>query len=192
MLALSSLSWLLCAILLEVQAAQIPFIPPIKNIPIKTFTTSHDATHSASGQTKFSVANYRRPLPIPQMAPAKLYSLSEIRLKAIKRKIWRPRARGGSDEYMQARMASVRTSRGQPHPPAYVPMEWDEVEMETPDVTDIDTLAGLAKMTSKAYVEGSHQGIRLGGKRMGCEVMCSRPQTMVQSLSRSRVHLLEG
>lgn len=36
----------------------------------------------------------------------------------------------------------------------YEPLGWDEVDVEAPDVTDMDTLAGLAKLTSNAYVEG--------------------------------------
>ena len=59
---------------------------------------------------------------------------------------------------MQARRASVRQSRGQPHPLDYVPMEWTEVEVDAPDVTDVDTLAGLAKMTANAYEDATHVG----------------------------------
>lgn len=154
------------------EAGQIPF--QTNSHPIhKTFVTSHPAVLRPSRQdasfveestsprapfSPLSFLNYRRPYPFLQMEPARLYALSGIRLKAVKQKIWRPRAKGGSHAYMEARRASVRASRGIAHPPHYEPMQWDEVEVETPDVTDVETLAGLAKMTSNAYVDGSHQG----------------------------------
>lgn len=144
------------ALCISAEAAQIPLIPQ-QNDAIKTFVHNHAATLNRDA-THFSPLSYRRPYPIPQVAPARQYALSEIRLKAVPAKVWRPRAKGGSDAYMQARRASVRDSRGMPHPAGYVPLEWDEVEVEAPDVTDVETLAGLAKMTSNAYVDGSHQG----------------------------------
>ena len=42
-------------------------------------------------------------------------------------------------------------SRGQPMPLDYVPMRWDEVEVEAPDVSDMATLAALAAMSGNAY-----------------------------------------
>ena len=35
-------------------------------------------------------------------------------------------------------------------------MGWDEVQVDAPDVTDMDTLSGLARMCSNAYIEGEY------------------------------------
>ena len=172
--------WLLSLVvcLEAIQAAQIPFSASTlhddtakrRSTSRKQFVTSHSAGGAdrpppslargdAQGTSKPLLSWLRSPavMPVvvqPRLQPALLYPLNEITLNAVPAKVWRPRnAKGGSPEYLAARQASLRASRNQPHPTDYAPLEWDHVDVEAPDVTDVETLSGLAKMCSNAYFE---------------------------------------
>lgn len=148
-LSLAILAW--AAIL--AQSSQIPFIPSSSDSSgVKTFSRSHPAPYNVSITTSGYSSAVWRPFPNPLLPPAILYPLEDIKLRSVPAKVWRPRAAGGSPEYEAARHAHRLESRGITS--NIEPLEWDEVEVEAPDVSDMDTLAGLAKMTSNAYVEG--------------------------------------
>lgn len=147
-------SWLgpLALVLESTRALQIPFNSHQRTDQVKTVQHSHpvslDSPLSASGYSS-AVA---RPFPLPIIPPAILYPLEDVKLRSVPAKVWRPRAKGGSPQYEAARQADRARSRGLSYQTSS--LQWEEIDLEAPDVTDMDTLAGLAKMTSNAYVEG--------------------------------------
>lgn len=153
-----SLPWLAAATaaaLSLANALQIPLLPQpeVPQSDTKTFTRSHPASFNTSVSPSGYSSAVWRPFPNPILPPAMLYPLEDIRLRSVPAKVWRPRAPGGSARYEAARQANRWASRGF-DVADLEPLEWDEVDVEAPDVSDMDTLAGLAKMTSNAYVEG--------------------------------------
>lgn len=81
---------------------------------------------------------------------ARIYGLDEMQIKSVKQKIWKPSHPAGSEVYEAARRqrlyrnnARVQQLAGQ--------LTWEEVEVDAPDVSDVNTLATLAKMSSNAY-----------------------------------------
>ncbi|KAI0636706.1 alpha/beta-hydrolase [Trametes polyzona] len=68
-------------------------------------------------------------------------SQSTIALQATPTTVFRPRS---SDAFQLARLRSLRSGETEP-------IEWDEVRVLAPDVTDKHTLSQLARMTGNAY-----------------------------------------
>jgi hypothetical protein len=107
------LLWL-CAWLLAAAAAEQIVLQSTLPSAWLEFTHSHVYAPSPNDQG-FSLA-YRRPFPLPPIAPAHLYDLSGVRFKTRQQEVWRPRAKGGSDAYKAARLSVMRDKRGIPHP----------------------------------------------------------------------------
>ncbi|KAK9900904.1 alpha/beta-hydrolase [Cystobasidium minutum MCA 4210] len=78
------------------------------------------------------------------------YGLSEMQVKSVKQKIWRPSHPAGSEVYEAARRKKLYKNNAKIQELADQ-LRWDEVEIDAPDVSDVNTLATLAKMSSNAY-----------------------------------------
>lgn len=123
-------------------ADQLPFRSPSSSY--KTFRLTHAAHHSTSPDHLGKSAH----LPVDVATSLHDYPLADLRVRTTRSTVWRPRARGGSEAYDDARRAHLRESRGQPHPKGYVEMGWDEVEVEAPDVR---TLSWSARRQLSEY-----------------------------------------
>lgn len=80
-----------------------------------------------------------------------VYDTTDLHVRSVRQKIWRPSHPAGSDVYEAARRTGLHPSNTQLASLARQ-LTWDEVETEVPDVSDVETLSTLAKMSSNAYL----------------------------------------
>jgi len=124
-------------------ALQIPLLSPAADDRGRTIAVAsrHEVVHSTG--PLYGASAHRRVPPSP--------SAPTFTLRSQRRRLLRPRARAGTAAYQAARRGVMRDRRGQAHPADYEPMGWDEIEVEAPDVGDLETLASLAGMSGNAY-----------------------------------------
>lgn len=80
----------------------------------------------------------------------RIYGSDEMQVKSVKQKIWRPSHPGGSEVYEAARRRKFHSNNLKMQQLADQ-LTWREIEVDAPDVSDVHTLATLAKMSSNAY-----------------------------------------
>lgn len=157
-----------------INAAQVPFSPPRPHVPAT-------ATHTLTLRHALTLSPHNRSLPIfaRSYAPSDLVSLSSSSghsatqtLRTTRKTAWRP---SSNEAFQAARRASFYTPKALMEGRALTAneledsmwgatLEWDEHEIESPDITDVETLASLAKMTSNAYSEDPTGWYELGKK----------------------------
>lgn len=79
-----------------------------------------------------------------------LHASDTMQVQSVKQKIWRPSHPAGSEVYEAARRRKFHQNNQRMQQLADQ-LTWDEVEVDAPDVSDVHTLATLAKMSSNAY-----------------------------------------
>lgn len=111
--------------------------------------TFQPATFSTLFVDSDITANDPSPLS-PDVSSPTVYGLEQMQVKSVKQKIWRPSHPGGSEVYEAARRKRLYRHDSKLQVLASQ-LTWDEVEVDAPDVSDVTTLATLAKMSSNAY-----------------------------------------
>lgn len=91
------------------------------------------------------------------------YSTAALNVKTVRQKIWRPSHPARSEVYEAARRlhwhSSSRTDEeGRQLQALGEQLSWQEVEEDVPDVTDVETLSTLAKLSANAYAKPKDSG----------------------------------
>jgi hypothetical protein len=115
-------------------ALQIPFQSPdsSREIAVSPQLAAHHPLHPSRPSAAFATFETTEPVP--------------LHLRAKPQTVYRPRIRPLSAEWERRRRRPLLWREQDADP-------WDPVTVEAPDVTDVETLANLAKMSSNAYTE---------------------------------------
>ncbi len=131
-------SWL--ATLLAATLRDERRVPPASPAPLQ-FELRH--LHAVSSDARVVFKDVHHSDLLASTSDLSTYALRPRRVKAH-----RPRS---IDAFNTARMRSMRFQETEA-------IDWDEIEVEGPDVNDRETLLLLAKMTNNAYLSPGEQG----------------------------------
>jgi hypothetical protein len=146
-------------------ALQIPFLPSPPSPPLHTLTLRH-ALHLSTTNRSFPILHrHYSSSDLLSLSAETGYSTTQS-LSSIRTSAWRPNSQHA---YQAARRASFFTPRALARRllPTWqeledealgATLEWREHEIEMPNVTDVKTLAALAKMASNAYIQDDNSG----------------------------------